>query len=189
MRRGGSHLEFVVIDTETTGMNPYRGAKLIEVAGVRVKNWELCRDDFFDSLIDPECIIPIAITALTGISNLTVKGKSTVCDVLRGFYSFAGDATLIIHNAPFDLSFINFYGDKCGLGKLRNQFIDTIEVSKAVFRYGRNNLDILLARLGIIPESRHRALGDALATAEAFVAMLNRIGTNNVTRFIKKPNI
>ncbi|KUK85444.1 MAG: Exonuclease, DNA polymerase III, epsilon subunit family, partial [Mesotoga infera] len=95
--------------------------------------------------------------------------------------------TLVIHNAPFDLSFLDYYGQQSGLGRLQNSYIDTVEMSKAVFRYGRNNLDILLARLGIVPESRHRALGDALATAEAFVAMLTRIGTNNITRFIKRP--
>ncbi|MGC9320758.1 MAG: 3'-5' exonuclease [Kosmotogaceae bacterium] len=180
-------MEFVVLDTETTGMSPQRGARLIEVAGVRVRDWKVCRSDCYDSLIDPACIIPITITALTGISNLTVKEKPPVKDVLKDFFSFVGDATLVIHNAPFDLSFLDYYGQQSGLGTLQNSYIDTVEMSKAVFRHGRNNLDILLSRLGIVPESRHRALGDALATAEAFVAMLTRIGTNNITRFIKRP--
>ena len=178
-------MEFVVLDTETTGLSVERGARLIEVAGVRVRDWKVYRNDTFESLIDPGCIIPITITALTGISNLTVKGKPSVADVLKDFYFFVGDSTLVIHNALFDLSFINHFGIKSGLGKLDNPYIDTVEMSKTVFRYGRNNLDILLARLGIIPESRHRALGDALATADAFIAMLTRIGKNNVTRFIR----
>ena len=97
-------MDFVVLDTETTGMSPQRGARLIEVAGVRVRDWKVCRSDCYDSLIDPACIIPITITALTGISNLTVKGKPPVKDVLEDFFSFVGDAILVIHNAPFDLS-------------------------------------------------------------------------------------
>ncbi|RAM61135.1 DNA polymerase III subunit epsilon, partial [Mesotoga sp. SC_3PWM13N19] len=76
-------MEFVVLDTETTGLSVERGARLIEVAGVRVRDWKVYRNDTFESLIDPGCIIPITITALTGISNLTVKGKPSVADVLK----------------------------------------------------------------------------------------------------------
>ncbi len=179
-------MEFVVLDTETTGFDVNRGARLLEVTGVRIRDWRIVEEDFFDSLIDPGCIVPITITGLTGISNLTVKGMPPVEKVLRDFFRFVEDSILVIHNAPFDLSFLNHFGERCGLGRLSNTYIDTIEMSRSLFRRSRNNLDILLARLGIVADSRHRALGDAMATARAFLAMSEKMGKESVTRFVRK---
>jgi DNA polymerase III epsilon subunit family exonuclease len=179
-------VDFVVLDVETTGLSVERGARLIEIAGVRIRDWRLNHDSIFESLIDPGCIIPITITALTGISNLTVKGYPPVNEVLPDFFSFVENTILVIHNAPFDLSFLNHFGLKCGLGRLTNAYIDTVEMSRHIFRYGRNNLDILLARLGILVQSRHRALGDSIATAQAFLQMCERIGKENVKRFVRE---
>jgi len=179
-------MEFVVLDTETTGFDVNRGARLLEVAGVRVRNWQIVEDDIFDNLIDPGCMVPISITGLTGISDLTVKGMPPVEKVLRDFFRFVEGSILVIHNAPFDLSFLNHFGERCGLGRISNSYIDTIDMSRNLFRRNRNNLDILLARLGIVAESRHRALGDAMATARAFLAMSEKVGKESVTRFVRK---
>lgn len=179
-------MEFVVLDTETTGLSVERGSRLIEVAGVRIKDWRLEENGVFESLINPGCMIPVSITGLTGISDLTVKTEKPVDRVLEAFFEFLKDSVLVMHNAAFDLSFLNHFGSICGLGRVSNPFIDTMELSRHLFHSTRNNLDVLLARLAILPKSRHRALGDALATAEAFLSMSERIGKENVNRFIRK---
>jgi DNA polymerase III epsilon subunit len=179
-------MDFVVLDTETTGLDVNRGARLLEIAGVRVRNWHIVEDDVFDNLIDPGCMVPLTITSLTGISDFTVKGMPPVENVLRDFFRFVEGSILVIHNAPFDLSFLNHFGERCGLGRIPNSYIDTIEMSRSLFRRDRNNLDILLARLGIVADSRHRALGDAMATARALLAMSEKMGKERVTRFKRK---
>ena len=180
-------MEYVVLDTETTGMSPAKGSKLIEIAGVVVRDWEIVETESFDELINPERIIPLFITQLTGINNLMVRGKRTFEIVLSDFYDFVSERVLVIQNAPFDLSFLDFYGERAGLGKLRNPFLDTISMSRALFS-GRHNLDIILARLNIFPKNRHRAMGDVMATAEAFIRMSELIGNDKVEKFTKLRN-
>jgi DNA polymerase III alpha subunit (gram-positive type) len=136
-------------------------------------------DDVFDNLIDPGCMVPLTITSLTGISDFTVKGMPPVENVLRDFFRFVEGSILVINNATIHLSFQNHCGDP-------NSYIDTIEMSRSLFRRDRINLDILLAWLGIVADSRHRALGDAMATARAFLAMSEKMGKESVTRFIRK---
>lgn len=181
-------MEYVVLDTETTGLSPSKGARLIEIAAVVVRDFEIVELERFNELIDPERIIPLFITKLTGINNFMVKGKPTFEKILPCFYRFVSDRVLIIQNAPFDLSFLDHYGEKAGLGKLKNPFIDTIAMSRALFK-GRHNLDIMLARLNIFPEDRHRAMGDVKATAMAFIKMSEMLGQTNLEKFIKVRNL
>lgn len=176
-------MEFVVIDTETTGSSPQKGAELIEIAGVVVRNWEIVYEESFNELIKPKRHVPIFITMLTGINNLMLEDKPSVEIVLPRFYDFVGDRVLVIQNAPFDLSFLDYFGKKIGIGELPNPFVDTISLSRSLFR-GRHNLDIILARLGIFCEDRHRALGDAIATAKAFIKMAKMIGIEEIERFV-----
>lgn len=113
-------MEFVVIDTETTGSSPQKGAELIEIAGVVVRNWEIVYEESFNELIKPKRHVPIFITMLTGINNLMLEDKPSVEIVLPRFYDFVGDRVLVIQNAPFDLSFLDYFGKKIGIGELPN---------------------------------------------------------------------
>ena len=176
-------ISFVVVDTETTGMCPEKGAELLEIGGVAVEDWEVNESCFFSQLIKPKKHIPIFITGFTGISSRMVQNCPGIEEVIPRFIRFIGDRTLVMHNAPFDLSFLNYSCQCIGLDKLTNPVIDTINLSKALFR-GRHNLDIVLARLGILSEGRHRALGDALATAKAFVKMVKLLGQERLGEFI-----
>lgn len=180
-------MEYVVLDTETTGLSPSKGARLIEIAAVVVRDFQIIEEEKFDELINPERTIPLFITKLTGINNFMVKGKPTFEKILPFFYSFVSDRILIIQNAPFDLSFLDHYGEKAGIGKLNNSFIDTISMSRTLFR-GRHNLDIMLARLNIFPEDRHRAMGDVNATARAFIKMAEMLGPDNLENYVKSRN-
>jgi len=179
-------LEFAVIDTETTGLSPYKGAKLIEVAGMVVDEaWTIREDKAFHSTINPGVPIPIFITRLTGISNRMVKDAPPAEDVLPAFFRFLSGRILVIQNAPFDLSFLNYYAEQLGLPKLLNPVVDTILLSRKLFR-GRHNLDLILARLNILAEGRHRALGDVILTAKAFVKMAAMIGEEEVIKMAKR---
>jgi len=179
-------LEFAVIDTETTGLSPYKGAKLIEVAGMVVDEaWTIREDKAFHSTINPGVPIPIFITRLTGISNRMVKDAPPAEDVLPAFFRFLSGRILVIQNAPFDLSFLNYYAEQLGLPKLLNPVVDTILLSRKLFR-GRHNLDLILARLNILAEGRHRALGDVILTAKAFVKMATMIGEEEVIKMAKR---
>ena len=179
-------LEFAVIDTETTGLSPYKGAKLIEVAGMVVDEaWTIREDKAFHSTINPGVPIPIFITRLTGISNRMVKDAPPAEDVLPAFFRFLSGRILVIQNAPFDLSFLNYYAEQLGLPKLLNPVVDTILLSRKLFR-GRHNLDLILARLNILAEGRHRALGDVILTAKAFVKMAAMIGEEEVIKMTKR---
>ncbi len=176
-------MEFIVVDTETTGMCPEKGAELLEIGAVVVKDWEIDENSFFSELICPNSHIPVFITRFTGISRDMVSNKPDVKEVIVRFISFVGDRIMVMHNAPFDLSFLDFFSRRCGLGCFDNPFIDTIALSRAMFR-GRHNLDILLARLGILSADRHRALGDALVTAKAFIKMAKLMGEKRLGEFI-----
>ena len=179
-------LEFAVIDTETTGLSPYKGAKLIEVAGMVVDEaWTIREDKAFHSTINPGVPIPIFITRLTGISNRMVKDAPPAENVLPAFFRFLSGRILVIQNAPFDLSFLNYYAEQLGLPKLLNPVVDTILLSRKLFR-GRHNLDLILARLNILAEGRHRALGDVILTAKAFVKMAAMIGEEEVIKMAKR---
>lgn len=179
-------LEFAVIDTETTGLSPYKGAKLIEVAGMVVDEaWTIREDKAFHSTINPGVPIPIFITRLTGISNRMAKDAPPAEDVLPAFFRFLSGRILVIQNAPFDLSFLNYYAEQLGLPKLLNPVVDTILLSRKLFR-GRHNLDLILARLNILAEGRHRALGDVILTAKAFVKMAAMIGEEEVIKMAKR---
>ncbi|MCD6160673.1 MAG: 3'-5' exonuclease [Kosmotoga sp.] len=179
-------MEFAVIDTETTGLSPYKGGKLIEVAGMVVDEaWTIREDKAFHSTINPGVPIPIFITRLTGISNRMVKDAPPAEDVLPAFFRFLSGRILVIQNAPFDLSFLNYYAEQLGLPKLLNPVVDTILLSRKLFR-GRHNLDLILARLNILAEGRHRALGDVILTAKAFVKMAAMLGEEEVIKMAKR---
>ena len=180
-------MEFIVLDTETTGLSPDRGARLTEIAAVMVRDGEIDHETKFSTLLDPECNIPYHITKITGITNKMVFGKPKIHEVLPEFLEFIGDNILVIQNASFDLRFLDYYCSSCNLGSIGNYYIDTIHLSKKLFK-GKHNLDAIIDRLGIeIPEkSRHRAMGDVLATAEAFIIMVDLLGIENLYPFLKR---
>ncbi len=152
---------FVVIDLETTGLDTDKD-KIIEVAAVKIKR-NLIVDEFA-SLIEIDCPLTPEISALTGISDDMLVGQPRIEDIIPSLSEFIGDATLIAHNADFDRTFLQRYWPDS------RAWIDTVTLSQIAYPLQpSHSLAWLTNALGIENTNAHRALADALATAELFL--------------------
>lgn len=168
-------LTYVVFDTETTGLRPAEGDRLISIAGVRIVNGRILRGETFASFVNPDRSIPPAATRVHGITDEMVAGASRAEEVLPRFQRFVGDAVLVAHSAAFDMAVLQAEGGASEAG-IDNPVLDTLLLSLAVHDHlGDHRLDAIAERFGftIEVEDRHTALGDALATAEIFLRLLN----------------
>lgn len=166
-------LTFVVFDTETTGLNPASDS-IVQIAAVRLVNNRRVEGEVFDTLVDPGRPIPLSSTEVHGISDSMVIGAPNVTEALRQFHRFARGSVLIAHNAPFDMEFLR--REEAAIGAaFDHPVLDTVLLSAVVFgQLDQHSLDALTARLGItIPEeARHTAIGDTVATADAFLKLV-----------------
>jgi DNA polymerase-3 subunit epsilon len=167
-------LTYVVFDTETTGLLPRQGDAIVQIAAVRIVNGRRVAGEVFDTLVNPGRPIPAAATAVHGITGAMVEGAPRLPEAARRFHRFAEGAVLIAHNAPFDMAFLRRAEGQIGL-RFDMPILDTVLLSAVLYgRHEVHSLDALAHRLGItIPEeARHTALGDAVATADAFLRMM-----------------
>ncbi|MCK9607189.1 MAG: DNA polymerase III subunit epsilon [Methylomonas sp.] len=160
-------LRQVVLDTETTGINPKEGHKIIEIGCVELINRRLTQNRFHVYL-NPDREIDAGAIEVHGITNEFLKDKSRFADVVEDFMRFTRGAELIIHNAPFDVGFLNHE-----LGQLPNEtrsvesnstVFDTLAYARKKHPGARNSLDALCKRYGI--DNSHRDLHGALLDAE-----------------------
>ena len=167
-------LTYVVFDSETTGLNPRQGDEIVQLAAVRIVNGRRVEGEVFDTLVNPGRKIPAVSTEVHGITDAMVADAPPVADVVRRFHKFAEGAVLIAHNAPFDMEFLRRVEGQIGL-RFDMPVLDTVLLSAVVYgQHEVHSLDALTHRLGItIPEeARHTALGDTLATADAFLKLV-----------------
>ncbi len=163
-----------VFDVETTGLDPRRGHRIIEIAGVRVEDGKVLKDVHFVSMVNPERGIPWEAKQVNKISDEDVKGAPTIDLVLPQFLEFAAGTTLVAHNATFDVGFLESEKQYCWGYTDLPECLCTLTLSRNLYpREFRHSLDVLCARFGLIATvSRHRALTDVLLTAEALTKML-----------------
>ena len=164
---------FVVFDTETTGVDA-RTDRVIEIGAIRMEGMtEVAR---FSTLLDPERLIPRRITEITGLSTASVIGAPTAATVVPAFLEFARGATLVGHNVAFDVGMVNGELTRLGLPLLDHPTLDTLRLARRLLHGHRSKgLSAVTEHFGIRVAGRHRALGDAEATAEVlrrFVAMI-----------------
>ncbi len=168
--------DYISIDIETTGFDPLFD-EIIEIGAVRYKGQ--IEVDFFQSLIKPQEKIPDFITIKTGITNDMVKDSPRIESVLPDFIDFIGGDVLLGHNVNFD---INFLYDEClqHLGhKLQNNFVDTLRLSRRLFRdFENHRLDTLLNKFSLSARTLHRSLGDCRATADCYAYIKSYIIDN-----------
>ncbi|MCL6473100.1 MAG: 3'-5' exoribonuclease [Firmicutes bacterium] len=161
---------YVVIDLETTGLD-HRSEQIIEIGAVKMNGRS--PSVTFEQLINPNRLIPPTITKLTGITNDMIYNAPDIDSILPAFVNFVGDSTLVFHNASFDISFLNRAARKAGLKSFRNRFFDTKLIAQKLRPLlGFYRLANLAEHFNVPYRPNHRALPDALATAEVFSHLL-----------------
>lgn len=172
----------IVLDTETTGLRVEDGHKIIEVGCIELIDRKFTGNNFH-TYLNPERTIDEEASKVHGLTNDFVKDKPNFASIAEKLIAYLGNAELIIHNAGFDLNFLDseFRLFKAGWKSLRNfcQITDTLEMARKQYIGQRNNLDALCKRLKIDNSKRefHGALLDAHLTAQVYLAMTGGQGT------------
>jgi DNA polymerase-3 subunit epsilon len=165
----------IVLDTETTGLDPFKGDRLVEIGCVELVN-RFPTGKTFHFYVNPGRDMPAEAYAVHGLSEEFLKDKPCFADIADDFLSFIGDAPLVIHNAAFDLSFINAELKRVGRNVLGNdRLFDTLMLARRKHPGGSNRLDDLCARYGIDNSRRtkHGALLDAEILAEVYLELID----------------
>lgn len=164
---------FVVVDTETTGVRAEEDG-VIELAAVRIERG--CIVDRFSQLINPGRAVPRRITEITGITTAMVFDQPAMADVMPAFEAFLGEAVFVAHNLSFDQGFLDAERARLGLAPLANPTLCTLRLARRLLPGLRSKgLTSLADFFGLHIAHRHRALGDAEATAEVLRAFLKRL--------------
>lgn len=163
----------ILFDTETTGLEPHLGHRLIEVAALELLN-DLPTGRHFHAMIHPERDIPEDATRIHGFTLAHLTDKPRFAEIVDDMLAFFGDGPLIAHNAPFDFGFLNSELGRIGLPTLLPaRMIDTLALAKTRFPGMPNSLDALCRRFAIDLSARttHNALLDCRLLAEVYVEL------------------
>ena len=162
----------IVLDTETTGLDPKQGHRIIEVAAIELHGRKVSERSFHRYL-NPERDIDEGAAAVHGLTLDRLQDEPKFAEIAPALLEFIGDAQLIIHNAPFDMGFLNAELAKLDLPRLENPVIDTLKVAKELHPGKKNNLNALCDRYFIDNSHRtlHGALLDTELLAEVYLAM------------------
>jgi len=167
-------LREICLDTETTGLDPAQGDRIIEICCVELENHVPTGKDFY-TLVNPQREIPAEATRIHGITAEKLIGAPLFADIADAFLEFIGDAPLVIHNAEFDLKFLN--AELARLSKpviVTTRGVDTIEIAKRRFPGARYSLDELCRRFSIDLSVRtlHGAKVDTLLLAQVYLELI-----------------
>ena len=164
----------IVLDTETTGLDPLRGDRLVEVGCIELLN-SIPSGQTFHRYLNPQRDIPAEAFAVHGLSAEYLADKPFFADIVDDLLAFLGDDPLVIHNAGFDVAFLNAELDRCGKPPIaRDRLVDTLMLARRKFVGVPNSLDDLCARFGIDTSKRvkHGALLDAELLAEVYLELI-----------------
>lgn len=165
----------IVFDTETTGLDPKSGDKLVEIGAVELIN-HMPTGVTYHQYINPEREVPEDAYKVHGLNLEFLKDYPTFRDIAKEWMDFVGDdGILVAHNASFDMSFINHELQGCGYPVYEwDRVIDTLEIARQKFPHSKVNLDALCKRFGVDNTSRtlHGALLDAQLLAEVYLELL-----------------
>jgi DNA polymerase III subunit epsilon len=164
----------IVLDTETTGLDPIRGDRLVEVGCIELFN-RMPTGQTFHRYMNPERDMPAEAFAVHGLSTEFLASKPLFSEVVEEFLAFIGDAPLVIHNASFDISFINAELDRIKRPViLKERLVDTLLLARRKHPGVSNRLDDLCSRYAIDNSRRtkHGALLDAELLAEVYIDLI-----------------
>jgi DNA polymerase III subunit epsilon len=169
----------IVLDTETTGLNPLTGDRIVEIGGVELLN-HIPTGRHFHKYLNPERRMAEDAFRVHGLSDDFLADKPRFKEIAADMLTFFGDATLIAHNAPFDVSFLDYELERSGFPKLANPIIDTVTLAREKHPGARVSLDALCKHYGI--DNSRRALHGALLDSEILAEVyLELIGGRQVT--------
>lgn len=163
----------IILDTETTGLDPAEGHRVIEIAAIALENL-MPTGQAFHRIIDPERDVPADASRIHGFTNGDLQGKPRFADIAAKFVDFLGDDTIIAHNAAFDFGFLDAELTRCGLPPLdRARMVDTLALARERFPGMPNSLDALCRRyeIDISMRTTHNALLDVRLLAQVFLEL------------------
>jgi DNA polymerase-3 subunit epsilon len=170
-------ITFTVLDVETTGLTPQFGDRVCEIALLRFKgDRELGR---FESLVNPQRPISPGAFAVNGIRDQDVVHAPIFAEIAPAVLELLDHSTLVAHNAPFDLAFLEAEFQICDLPLIASPIIDTLALARRCYRFSSNRLQAVARHLGVDPVGQHRALADVVTTKmvlERFIADLGQQG-------------
>ena len=173
-------MRYIVLDTETTGLDPDDGHKIIEIGCIEIINRKIT-DNTFHKYINPLREIDIEASKVHGLTASNLSDKPIFNDIYDEFVSYISDSPLIIHNAPFDVGFLkkefNYLERKTGF--INNEIIDSLKLARKISPGKKNTLDALCDRYSVDNSDRnfHGALLDARLLAYVYLKLT--IGQNN----------
>ena len=164
----------IVLDTETTGFEPSEGHRIVEIGAIELLN-HMPTGKTYHQYINPERMMPKEAFEVHGLGDDFLRDKPVFKSVARGFLEFIGEATLVIHNAAFDMKFLNAELQTLGHpGLPMTQALDTVALARKKFPCSPASLDALCRRFGIDNSSRekHGALLDSELLAEVYLELI-----------------
>lgn len=166
--------KYVVIDVETTGNNPKKGDRIIQIGAVIVEQGKIV--DKFSSYVNPETNISLFIQQFTGITNEMVEDAPSFSSIAPIIMEYLNGAHFVAHNVPFDLSFLQNELDLSGYNSFSGPVIDTVELARLLMPSEESfKLNHLATRLHIDHNRPHQADSDAEVTAEIFIYLLDKL--------------
>ncbi len=174
-----SDVPLVILDTETTGLYPGLGHRVVEIGAIRLENWrEVGR---MSTLLHPGRKMDAKASSVNGITDADLVGQPTFGEIVNDLLALLDGAVLVAHNAEFDAGFLGqelvIHGLKTeGVPvTLTNPWLCTLQLARRYFHFGRNNLSHIARHLGIRMGQAHRAMGDVYMTAEVFKRMVRTL--------------
>ena len=183
-------MRYIVLDTETTGLDPDNGHKIIEIGCIEILNRNITNNTFH-KYINPNREIDVEASKVHGLTNNILKDKPLFEEIYLEFREYISDSPIIIHNAPFDIGFLK---KECSTTSLSNEFlnneiIDSLKLARKISPGKKNTLDALCERYSVDNSDRtlHGALLDAKLLAYVYLKMT--IGQNHFSQLTSEHNV
>jgi len=164
----------IILDTETTGLRPGEGHKIIEIAAIEIVDF-IPTGKTYHQYINPERDVPQSSTDVHGITSNFLYDKPTFNKIANEFIEFVQNDTIVAHNVDFDIGFINYELQNCGKRSLQNKKVDTVTIAREKFPGQGVSLDALCKRFAIdnTQREKHSATLDAELLAKVYIELLD----------------
>ena len=164
----------IVLDTETTGLRPSEGHRVIEIAAIEIVDY-LPTGNTYQQYINPQRDVPESSFKVHGLSYEFLKDKPLFENVINKFLEFVGNDPIIAHNVDFDVGFLNYELNTCGKESLKNEKIDTVAIAREKFPGQSVSLDALCKRFAIdnTQREKHSATVDTELLARVYIELMD----------------